>query len=257
MTDQEADKLFDSILSKVEKRLARRMLTNFNNLSSIIRNMVQNLGNLEDELAILENQRELEQILIESYEESIREGVRFTRRDLNLSKEEDEDNFNEALLLLLLWRQDTARTHAQQITRTTINIYRQLDDEARVRQLTDESRQRFIAREMAKRNRSRISVIATSEAGEAVSAGSQAQATLVNKQLLKSWRSQRDSRVRSSHVRADQRYNEFPIPNDLPFQVGSGSGQYPRDSSLPKKERAGCRCYLRHRFAEFVPELDT
>ena len=247
MNDLQADRLFDSMLARVEKRLGRQLLNNFNQLSKLIESVILNGGELSGDVAIMQNIQDLEKILEESYRESIIEGARFTRRDLELPEEEDEDNFNEALLLLLFWREDTARSHAQMLTNTTIDLYHRFYEEARVLGLSGGARSQFISRELLRRNRGRVRNIATSEAGEALSAGSGAQADILNEALLKSWRSQRDSVVRDSHRRADQRYNSEPIPLDDNFQVGASSGPFPRSSQLSASERNGCRCYIRHK----------
>ena len=102
MTDKEADRVFDSMLIKLENRLSRKLLSNFSKLSQLIRQVIANGGQFGGNIVILENQRELEQILIQAYEDAIREGIKFTRLDLELEPAE-EDNFNEILLLLLGW----------------------------------------------------------------------------------------------------------------------------------------------------------
>lgn len=246
LSNAQADRLFDSMLARVEKSLSRDILRNFNQLSRIIREVIANGGELAGDIAISQNVEELREILERSYRESIAQGVRFTRRDLELPEEQDDDSINEALLLLLFWRQDTATSHANMLTDTTIKLYKRFYDEARTLGLTGADRDRFISRELLKRNRGRIANIATSEAGEALSAGSEAQADLLEGTLLKYWRSQRDKHVRDSHIRADRRYTEFPIPRDEFFQVGASSGPYPRSSHLSASERNGCRCYMRY-----------
>ena len=42
MTDKEADKLFDSILHKLEKKLGREILANFNKLTEAINSIIKN-----------------------------------------------------------------------------------------------------------------------------------------------------------------------------------------------------------------------
>lgn len=247
MTDTEADRLFDSMLARVEKRLGRRLLENFNELSRLIVQVIANGGQLAGDVAIQQNADDLERILEESYREAIMEGARFTRRDLELPEEEDEESYAAILLLLLFWRQDTARNHAQMLTQTTMTLYDRFYDEARVLGLTGGAQSQFISRELLRRNRGRVRNIATSESGEALSAGSEAQAGLLNEAIVKSWRSQRDRIVRDSHIRADRRYTEQPIPLDQNFQVGASSGPYPRSSQLSAAERSGCRCYIRHK----------
>jgi len=117
-------------------------------------------------------------------------------------------------------------------------------------------------------NNRRVKVIATTEAGKAISVSQQKtaeelQTVLIKKPdlaegngrttiitpvvLVKSWRSQRDKAVRDSHVRADQRYTEEPIGIGEIFQVGASAGQFPRDPQLSADESIGCRCYLKLR----------
>jgi hypothetical protein len=263
MTDKEADRLFDSMLVKVEKKLERRLLVHFNKLSVLIREVIANGGIFDGNILILEQQVELAKILEEAYSQAIREGVIFTRRDLDLPQEEDEDNINEALLLLLLWRTNTASAHADLLTQTTLKLYNQFSLEADALGLTGIDKDTFISRELLKRNRGRIANIATTESGEAISAGSGAQAqilttpdiavgatayTIINqRELRKFWRSQRDRRVRDTHRIADQRYTASPIGLHENFQVGLSSGPYPRASQLSMEERNGCRCYVRYK----------
>lgn len=54
----------------------------------------------------------------------------------------------------------------------------------------------------------------------------------------KYWRSQRDGRVRHTHMILDGQIKK----NDEPFKVGKSLGMYPGDSSLPLDERINCRC---------------
>lgn len=264
MTDEEADKLFDFILSRLEAKLGRLILANFRQLSQLIKDLIENNGQIAGNIAILQNQADLETILLQAYEDGIREGVRFTRRDLDLPEEEDKESYEELLLLLLLWRESQARTQAERITQTTIKIYEKLIERGRSQGLTGQNLTSFMLREMNRLNRGRISGIATTEVGEAISMGSEEMArlfsgtrsqpglldrdvfTIQDNTLKKRWRSQRDSIVRDTHRSADIRYTETPIPIDDNFQVGSGSGPFPRSSQLPINERAGCRCYVRY-----------
>jgi hypothetical protein len=252
LSNEKADRLFDAMLVRLESRLGRAIRKNFAQLARLMRDVINDGGAIGGTIAILNNQAELAQILQDAYEGAIRDGVRFTRRDLDLPEEEDEDNMNEALLLLLLWRQSTATEHAEQMTQTTLRLYSRFYNESSTQGLQGEARERFVVRNVARRNRGRIRNIATSEAGEALSAGSEAQATLLNDRLVKSWTSQRDRRVRDTHIRADKRYTEFPIELSESFQVGASSGPYPRSSQLSQSERNGCRCYVRYKRADTV-----
>ncbi|MCM8525685.1 MAG: hypothetical protein NE327_04150 [Lentisphaeraceae bacterium] len=265
MTDDEADKLFDFILSRLESKLGRLILANFRQLSAVIKDLVDNNGQLAGNVAILQNQDDLEAILLQAYKDGIEEGVRFTRRDLELPEEEDEQSYEELLALLLLWRQNQARVQAERITQTTIKIYEKVIERGRSQGLTGKNLTSFMLREMNRLNSGRISGISTTEVGEAISHGSEEMARLfsgtrtqpglldLNKPFIiqdntlkKRWRSQRDSIVRDTHRSADIRYTETPISLDDNFQVGIGSAPFPRSSQLPIQERAGCRCYVRY-----------
>lgn len=249
MTDAEADRIFDSMLIKLENRLSRKLLSNFNNLSNAIRSVISNGGELGGNILIVENQRALELILIQAYEDAIRESVKFTRIDLEI-EEPEEDNFNEILLLLLFWRIDTAQQHSRYLTETTINIFNTVLQEEIASGKTGEELDKAVARKMAKRNRRRVPVIATTESNTAFQTGSETTATQETSdrediQLLKRWCSQEDRRVRPTHRRANTRYKAKPIPRKELFSVGAGFGLRPLDPQLPRDEIVGCRCYTR------------
>lgn len=245
MTDKEADRVFDSMLIKLENRLSRKLLSNFSKLSQLIRQVIANGGQFGGNIVILENQRELEQILIQAYEDAIREGIKFTRLDLELEPAE-EDNFNEILLLLLGWRIDTAQQHSAFLTSTTIDIFNRVVADQIASGKTGEELDKAVAREVAKQNRRRVGTIATTESNTAFQVGSEREAIQVDDvQLLKRWRSQEDRRVRPTHRSANNRYKANPIPLNELFQVGAGSGARPLDPRLPSDETIGCRCFMR------------
>lgn len=244
MTDKQADRIFDSMLAKLENRLSRRILSNFNKLTQLIRQVISNGGELGGNIIILENQRELEQILLQAYEEAIREGIKFTRLDLEIEEtEEDEDNL--ILLLLLAWRIDTAQQHSAFLTSTTIDIFNTALQDQIAAGKTGEELDKAVAREMAKHNRRRVGTIATTESNTAFQTGSEATGNQAEIQLLKRWRSQGDRRVRPTHRSANNRYRANPIPLNELFQVGAGSGSRPLDPRLPSAETISCRCFLR------------
>ena len=248
MNDLQADRLFDSILAKVEKRLGRRLKVSFNKLSTLILQLISEGGQISGNVAVLQYEDELTQILTESYEESIREGVIFTRRDLELPPEGDDSMIEEVLFLLLLWKDTQARTQSKLLIKTTIKIYNDAFKKAEDLGLTDTAKSKFISREFNKANRGRIETIATTEAGEAVSRGSLEAAEVESnneKPVLKRWRSQRDSVVRDTHIRTDRRYSREPIGLRELFEVGASKGPYPRSSMLSIVERINCRCYMR------------
>lgn len=256
MTDIQADRLFDSMLRKLESRLSRKILANFNKLSMLIREVIASDGVFAGNVIIIENQRELEQILIEAYDEAIKEGVKFTRRDLELEEAEEEEN-NAILLLLLLWRNNTASTHAALMTQTTIDIFNRAVEDAEANGLSGDDLDRSVARTMAKHNRRRVPVISTTEANTAFQTGSEAAAAevanptprtdqpVIGIALLKRWRSQEDRRVRPTHFSANARYKANPIPLSDLFQVGAGQGSRPLDPRLPSEETIACRCFMR------------
>ena len=269
MTDKEADRLFDSILLKLERKLGRKLVTNFSNLTKAIKQIVSSGGEIAGNIIIQENQRELEQILIEAYEAAILEGVKFTRRDLEEAPATEEES-DAILLFLFAWIISTASVHSQQLTKTTIDNLNRVFEEGARNGLAGDDLNKFVTRKMAKLNRNRVDTIAATEAGEALSKGSEHTARTIDDgprdigsgvgdgagrggavpvirgPVLKRWRSQEDRIVRNSHARANSRYSANPIPLEEDFQVGSSFGAFPRASSLSMAERINCRCFARY-----------
>lgn len=244
MTDAQADRIFDAMLIKLENKLSRKLLSNFSKLSKLIRNIIENGGEFGSNIVILENQRELNDILKQAYQEAIRAGARFTRQDLEL-EEPDEENYNELLLLLLGWVIITASEHAEYLTTTSIDIFQAIYQEELASGKTGEALGKAVARKVAKANRARVKTIATTESNTAFQTGSETTANQVGDELLKIWASQEDRRVRPTHRTANNRYKAKPIPLSQLFQVGAGSGMRPLDPRLPRAETIGCRCYMR------------
>jgi hypothetical protein len=60
--------------------------------------------------------------------------------------------------------------------------------------------------------------------------------------MLKTWIATNDVRTRLSHLVAEERYTEKPIPLDEPFIVGGHPTDYPASPSLPPAEGYNCRC---------------
>lgn len=249
LTDKQADRLFDAMLTRVENKLARKMRVNFSKLSREIIEQLKANGEIAAESAIINNAAVIERILFEAYQEGIINGVRLTRRDLDLDTEHDTESMEEVLLLLLLWSRSTAKEEARLITKTTLNIFQEAMIDANAMGLVGGKAAKFLKREFRKDNAHRIMAIATTEAGIAISAGQEKMAILLAAQILKSWRSQEDLRVRETHVVANRFYRENPIELGMNFKVGIGSGPYPRARSLPASEKIRCRCYLRFAFA--------
>ena len=245
LTDIQADRLFDSMLARVEAKLGREILNNFNELADLLKEVISTGGQLSGNVLILQNQENLKKILEEAYRESIVEGVIFARRDLDLPEEEDDSMTETILLLLLLWIQDQSTNQAQLLTDTTVSLFSDIYEGARGIDIPPEEVLDTVVSQLRQRNRGRVRNIATSEAGEALSRGQIEVGEVLNKRLLKSWRSQEDLRVRDSHSRANLRYRQEPIPLNENFIVGSSSGPFPRSSQLSMEERNGCRCYLR------------
>jgi len=271
MTDKEADRLFDSILLKLERKLGRQLITNFSNLTKAIKQIVSSGGEIAGNIIIQENQRALELILIAAYEAAILEGVKFTRRDLEEPPATEEQS--EAILLFLFaWIISTASVHSQQLTHTTIDILNRSFEEGARLGLAGDDLDKFVTRKLARLNRNRVPTIALTEAGEALSMGSErtaltiddddggrdigagvgtgagrgGAAPLIRGPVLKRWRSQEDRIVRNTHARANAKYSANPIPIEQNFQVGSSFGAFPRASTLSMAERINCRCFARY-----------
>ena len=250
LPDKRADRIFDAMLVKLERRLSRKILANFNKLSKLIREVIANGGEFAGNVVILENQSNLREILIQAYEEAIRESVKFTRMDLDL-EEPEEDDYLAILLLLLGWVAITAEQHAEYLTTTSIDIFNRTYQEQTELGKTGKDLEKTVAREVAKTNRNRVGTIASTESNTAFQTGAEKTGVEVESgnqagvKLLKSWRSQQDRLVRDSHARANSRYKREPIPTNEFFLVGAGKGMRPLDPILPMAERIGCRCYIR------------
>ena len=242
MNDKDADRLFDSILTKHENVLARKILANFNQLTVLIKSITKENGIVLGNILILENQRKLEQILIEAYEKGITSGVAFTRQDLGLP---EEKGITEVLTRLSLWIRETAVDHAKELTNTTINIFNKVLSKFKNDGLEGDKLDSAVLRETAKRNRNRVGTIATTEAQTGLQQGILTEAQVLQAQVLKRWRSQEDRSVRDTHARANSRYRQEPIPLNQDFIVGGYACSKPLDPRLPPEESINCRCYTR------------
>ena len=269
LTDQQADRVFDSILLKLEGQLKRKLNANFNQLSKDIQRALEAFDEAGAAAIVSLNDAVIEQMLIDNYELGIMEGARMTERDVF---GDNEDGFaEEALLLLLLWLRSTAKTVAIEINTTTFKILSKVMDDQRSLGLTSKELSKSVSKEMKQRNLNRSTTIATTEAQRGIQEGSQQMGSIIDDLfangdalgrlgrdrlpaedqpvviptpvLVKQWRSQGDRRVRRTHVDAN---GQEVAPADL-FIVGKGKGRFPLDVMLPKAETIGCRCYLRWR----------
>jgi len=269
LTDQQADRVFDSILLKLEGQLKRKLNANFNQLSKDIQRALEAFDEAGAAAIVSLNDIVIEKMLIDTYEAGIIQGARMTERDVF---GDNEDGFaEEALLLLLLWLRSTAKTVAMEINTTTFKILTKVMDDQRALGLSGPELSKAVSKEMKQRNLNRSTTISTTEAQRGIQEGSQEMGnkiddlfssgggmgrlgrgrlpvdntpvTIPTPVLEKQWRSQGDRRVRKTHQRANgQRVG----PKDL-FVVGKGKGRFPLDVMLPKDETIGCRCYLRWR----------
>ena len=269
LTDKQADRVFDSILLKLEGQLKRKLNANFNQLSKDIQRALEAYDEAGAAAIVSLNDIVIEKMLIETYEAGIIQGARMTERDVF---GDNEDGFaEETLLLLLLWLRSTAKTVAMEINTTTFKILTKVMDDQRALGLSGPELSKAVSKEMKQRNLNRSTTISTTEAQRGIQEGSQEMGnkiddlfssgggmgrlgrgrlpvdnqpvTIPTPVLEKQWRSQGDRRVRKTHQRANgQRVG----PKDL-FVVGKGKGRFPLDVMLPKDETINCRCYLRWR----------
>ena len=250
LTNEQADRVFESNLRRQESALERKLNANFNQLSKDIQALMESYDTAGAEAVVSLNDIVLEQILLEAYETGNSRGARMAASDL----EEDESLVEEAALLaLLLWRVNTASRVSKEINRTTRKVFDKIlartvgeltirDDAG---QITKSPTNKEVSIEVAKRtkaeNKRRSGTIATTEAQRGTQEGANQAGIEVQQKVQKTWRSQGDRRVRPTHRRA----NGQTIDMDDTFNVGSGKGRYPTDSMLPSEESIGCRCYLR------------
>ena len=289
LTDEQADRVFESNLLRQESALERKLNANFNQLSKDIQAMLESYDTAGAEAVVSLNDIVLEQILLEAYEVGNSRGARMAATDL----EEDESLVEEAVLLaLLLWRIEAASRVSKEINRTTRKVFDEVfieviqefnefdafeefeefddmfqegdglsdgeslsDRLARVNQSVRDRLDRInnpktpsqekvskeVAKRVKRRNRKRVKTIATTEAQRGTQEGANQAGIEVHQKVMKTWRSQRDKRVRPTHRRADGQ----TVNMNETFDVGRGQGRYPTDSMLPREESIGCRCYLR------------
>lgn len=249
-TNEEADRAFESNLRRQENILSRQLNANFNQLSIKIQAAMEVFDIVGAEAAMILNDVALQQILLEAYERGNRQGSRMAARDL----EEDESLVEEAALLaLLLWRSNTAVSVSKEINRTTRKIFDKVLDQTRrdltirdaAGQILSSPTNEELSKETAKRtkqeNKRRSGTISTTEAQRGVQEGANQAGIEVQQVVMKTWRSQRDRKVRDTH----RKVNGKSIRMNEVFTVGRGQGRYPTDSLLPKEESINCRCYLR------------
>ena len=267
LTDSQADRVFDSILLKLEGQLKRKLNANFNQLSKDIQRALEAFNESGAEAIVSLNDIVIEQILIDAYETGIIQGARMTERDVF---GDNEDDFaEETLLLLLLWLRSTASTVAREINTTTFKILVKVMDNQRAKGLVGDPLSKAVSKDMKQRNLNRSTTISTTEAQRGIQEGSQEMGNKIDglfssgggmgrlgrdnvpvdntpviiptPVLEKQWRSQKDRKVRRSHVIA----NGQSVPPTGLFVVGSSKGRYPTDRMLPIEESINCRCYLR------------
>ena len=283
LTNEQADRVFESNLRRQESALERKLNANFNQLSKDIQALMESYDTAGAEAVVSLNDIVLEQILLEAYEVGNSRGARMAASDL----EEDESLVEEAALLaLLLWRVNTASRVSKEINRTTRKVFDKILGRA-VGELTirDDAGQiiksptnKELSIEVAKRtkaeNKRRSGTISTTEAQRGTQEGANQAGTTAGtapstgttrtippvgtgtgaggvsipdlqrpQKVTKTWRSQGDRRVRPTHRRA----NGQTVNMDETFNVGRGKGRFPTDSMLPREESIGCRCYLRFR----------
>lgn len=248
-TDEQIDALFDAMFVKNENRLAVKLRQNFRNVARDMQEAYLQGGESEAKAVISQNEAILALLLEEAYMISGQDSAVFTLRIME-DQEEDEDVIAEALAFLLLWAEPQSNVSSKQITKTTLKIADELFESMADATLSREKFIKSLTREFSKKNRGRISVISTTESGTAISVAQQKTAEALRFDLIKSWRSQRDRKVRETHMHADQRYTEDPIPLNEQYFVGASSGLFPRDPNLSIDERAGCRCYQKFKKAE-------
>lgn len=247
-TNEQIDALFDAMFVRNENKLAVKLKKNFSNIAKDMREAYLMGGRSMAESVIEQNKDVLTDILVEAYMRSGEDSARFTLKTLDEELEDEDDLIAEAMAFLFLWSEPQAKQSSTFITATTHKILNETFDKIQNATLSREQFIKLVTSNFNKLNQGRVSIISTTEAGTAVSVGQQKTAEAmsgISLELLKSWRSQRDREVRDTHIRADLRYTEEPIPLENLYQVGAGIGMYPRDPNLPLNERVGCRCYQR------------
>ena len=239
---EQLERAWNSILDKFEAVLRKRLNGHFMRMSTALKKQMDENGELGGTMLLVNADKELEQIFNEALPKVAKEGAKFTLNDLQ-PKDKENDNIAEAVLAsLALWILANSKSRAQLINRTTINIFISITETVTsLGTLQGEDLTREIARRVRARNLARSGVISATETHGVASRGQLQAGVIVNQRVDKSWISQRDRRVRSSHISADGQR----VPIDQPFRIGGSMMMYPSDPAGGANETIGCRCFLR------------
>lgn len=129
------------------------------------------------------------------------------------------------------------------------NRDRRFDVSVSNKTLTAERIDRMVARYREKTLAERWNTIARTEARSLVHAGidaalaqANAEGLIGSDQIVRTWFTHKDEKVRSSHRPMHKQVRIL----DQPFTSGSGASlRYPGDSAAPPSEYVSCRCYLK------------
>jgi hypothetical protein len=210
-TIRQLDRSHDSKLVRNERKLEREVLAFFALLYASMLEAEKSGGLGAARGEIQKHIPELQTILEESYMRSGSDGMALTQEML------PEDDFSEetVLLGLFVWAQAESQKISEIISNTTLDVFDEIIAENSIEGALEIPVEDII-KELNTRNKHRSKLIGTTESNNGIGEGQSQTAQEIQRgqvfDIKKRWRSQRDIRVRDTHMRADRRYSRDPIP---------------------------------------------
>lgn len=233
---------WNSMLDRFEAVLGRRLRGYFERTTRELKRQMENNGEVGGAIFLQTANQELEAIFNEVLPQVARAGSSFALNDLQPEKKEENEQVNNAVMAALaLWLLQNSKEKAALINKTTVKFFITVTEEFRQVGLVGDELISSVTRELRRRNKKRSAVISATESHNAASEGQIKTGIILQERMQKTWISQRDRRVRHTHVSADGQMQDL----NQPFRVGGTLMQRPGDPNGGASETIGCRCFLR------------
>lgn len=185
-------------------------------------------------ISLEEGSRKLEQVLLNTYDKTIKESIRLLKKQ-NPKEAEQIESIRGDL-------EDNYRVQAKkasrQITESTYNRIKKVDDQ----DLSHQDKQKAIRKDLRKTNSRRSRLISETEIGSVTAeANDDVNKRVLQGSAMKVWVTRRDSKVRDPHQYAEGQ----TVDARENFVVGGEECPYPRYRGLKAANRINCRCRVR------------
>ena len=185
-------------------------------------------------ISVEEGSKKLEQVLLNTYDKTIKESIRLLKKQNPKEAEQVElirKDLEEAY-------KKQAKKASKQVMNATYNRVKKIDEQ----DLSHQDKQKAIRKDLRKSNSRRSRLISETEIGSVTAEANDN----VNKKVLKGsamkvWVTRRDSKVRDPHQYAEGQ----TVDARENFVVGGEECPYPRWRGLSAANRINCRCRVR------------